>query len=46
LYITLERYAQAIEDLESYLRLAPGADDLEMVKAHIESVRQRYVQIH
>ena len=46
LYITLERYAQALEDLESYLRLAPGADDLEMVKAHIESVRQRYVQIH
>jgi regulator of sirC expression with transglutaminase-like and TPR domain len=46
LYITLERYAQALEDLESYLRLAPRADDLEMVKAHIESVRQRYVQIH
>ena len=46
LYITLECYAQALEDLESYLRLAPGADDLEMVKAHIESVRQRYVQIH
>jgi regulator of sirC expression with transglutaminase-like and TPR domain len=46
LYITLERYAQALEDLESYLRLAPGADDVEMVKAHIESVRQRYVQIH
>ena len=46
LYITLERYAQALEDLDSYLRLAPGADDVEMVKAHIESVRQRYVQIH
>ncbi|HEX6174894.1 MAG TPA: tetratricopeptide repeat protein [Candidatus Binatia bacterium] len=46
LYITLERYAQALEDLEGYLRLAPGADDVEMVKAQIESVRQRYVQIH
>jgi regulator of sirC expression with transglutaminase-like and TPR domain len=46
LYITLERYAPALEDLESYLRLAPGADDVEMVKEHIESVRQRYVQIH
>jgi regulator of sirC expression with transglutaminase-like and TPR domain len=46
LYITLERYAQALEDLESYLRLAPAANDVEMVKAHIESVRQRYVQIH
>ena len=46
LYITLECYAQALEDLESYLRLAPSADDVEMIKAHIESVRQRYVQIH
>ncbi len=46
LYITLECYAQALEDLESYLRLAPDADDAPMIKAHIEAVRHRYVQIH
>jgi regulator of sirC expression with transglutaminase-like and TPR domain len=46
LYITLECYAQALEDLESYLRLAPGADDAPRIKAQIESVRQRSVQIH
>jgi regulator of sirC expression with transglutaminase-like and TPR domain len=46
LYITLECYPQALEDLESYLRLAPTADDVAMIKSQIESVRQRYVQIH
>ena len=46
LYITLECYAQALEDLESYLRLTPGAEDAAMIKAQIESVRQRHVQIH
>jgi regulator of sirC expression with transglutaminase-like and TPR domain len=46
LYITLECYAQALDDLESYLRLAPGAEDAAMIKAQIESVRHRYVQIH
>ena len=46
LYITLECYAQALEDLESYLRLAPGAADAAMIKAQIESIRHRSVQIH
>lgn len=46
LYVTLECYGQALEDLESYLRIAPEADDAAMIKAQIESVRQRSVQIH
>lgn len=46
LYITLECYAQALDDLESYLRLTPDAEDAAMIKAQIESVRHRYVQIH
>lgn len=46
LYVTLECYAQALDDLESYLRLAPDAEDAAMIKAQIESVRHRYVQIH
>ena len=46
LYITLECYAQALEELEGYLKLAPAADDAAMIKSQIESVRHRYVQIH
>lgn len=46
LYITLECYAQALDDLESYLRLTPDAEDAAMIKAQIESVRHRFVQIH
>ena len=46
LYIKLECYAQAMEDLESYLSLAPGADDAAMIKAQIVSIKQRSVQIH
>lgn len=46
LYITLELYGQALKDLESYLRIAPDADDAAMIKAQIEAVRQRSVQIH
>jgi regulator of sirC expression with transglutaminase-like and TPR domain len=46
LYLKLECYVQALEDLESYLTLAPGADDAVMIKAQIESLKQRSVQIH
>jgi regulator of sirC expression with transglutaminase-like and TPR domain len=46
LYIKLECYVQAIQDLESYLRLLPGADDAVMIKAQIESIKHRSVQIH
>jgi regulator of sirC expression with transglutaminase-like and TPR domain len=45
LYLKLECYAQALQDLEDYLRLAPGAGDATKIKAQIESVKQR-VQIH
>jgi regulator of sirC expression with transglutaminase-like and TPR domain len=46
LYIKLECYVQAMEDLEIYLSLAPAADDAAMIKARIESIKQRSVQIH
>ena len=46
LSIKLECHAQALEDLENYLRLVPGADDAAMIKAQIESIKQRPVQIH
>jgi regulator of sirC expression with transglutaminase-like and TPR domain len=46
LYMKLECYVQAMEDLQSYLRLASDADDAAMIKAQIESIKQRSVQIH
>jgi regulator of sirC expression with transglutaminase-like and TPR domain len=46
LYMKLECYVQAMEDLESYLRLAPDTDDAAMIKAQIESIKHRSVQIH
>jgi regulator of sirC expression with transglutaminase-like and TPR domain len=46
LYMKLECYMQAMEDLESYLRLAPDAGDAAMIKAQIESIKHRSVQIH
>jgi regulator of sirC expression with transglutaminase-like and TPR domain len=46
LYITLECYAQALEDLESYLRLAPNGDDAAMVKTQLEAVRNQYIRLH
>jgi regulator of sirC expression with transglutaminase-like and TPR domain len=46
LYMNLECYVQAIADLENYLRLAPGADDAAKIKTHLQSLKQREVQIH
>jgi regulator of sirC expression with transglutaminase-like and TPR domain len=46
LSIKLECHAQALEDLENYLRLVPGADDAAIIKAQIELIKQRSVQIH
>ena len=46
LYMKLECYVHAMEDLESYLRLAPNADDAAIVKMQLESLKQRAVQIH
>ena len=46
LYVKLECYAQAIDDLENYLSLSPSADDAATIKAEIESLKQRSVQIH
>ena len=46
LYIKLEAYVHAMEDLETYLRLVPDADDAAVIKAQLESLKQRAVQIH
>jgi regulator of sirC expression with transglutaminase-like and TPR domain len=43
LYMKLESYMRAMEDLESYLRLVPDADDAAIIKTQLESLKQ---QIH
>jgi regulator of sirC expression with transglutaminase-like and TPR domain len=37
----LRRYADAIADLERYLRLAPEANDAETIRDHLRTLRQR-----
>jgi regulator of sirC expression with transglutaminase-like and TPR domain len=37
----LRRYADAIADLERYLRLAPEANDAETIREHLRTLRQR-----
>jgi regulator of sirC expression with transglutaminase-like and TPR domain len=46
LSIKLECYAQALVDLEKYLGLVPAAEDAAMIKAQIEAIKHRWVQIH
>lgn len=37
----LRRYADAVADLERYLRLAPEANDAETIRQHLRHLRQR-----
>ncbi len=42
----LRRYAEAIADLERYLRQAPQAEDGEVIREHLRSLRQRVVTLN
>ena len=42
----LKRYSEASADLERYLRLAPKADDSEVIREHLRSLRQRVVSMN
>lgn len=46
LYLKLECFPQALEDLESYLRLAPYADDAAEIREQTVSLKKRVTQIH
>jgi len=46
LYLELEHFPQAIDDLETYLRLAPDAEDAEKLSAQVESLKKRAARIH
>ncbi len=42
----LKRYPQAMADLERYLELAPEAEDAEVIRAHLRSIRQRVASLN
>lgn len=46
LYLKLECFPQAIDDLETYLRLAPAADDADEIREQVASLKKRRTQIH
>ncbi len=46
LYLKLECFSSAIEDLEAYLRMAPGAEDAVATREQIVFLKRRASQIH
>jgi len=46
LYLQLECFSQALEDLEAYLRLAPYADDAAEIREQAVALKKRQTEIH
>jgi regulator of sirC expression with transglutaminase-like and TPR domain len=46
LYLKLERFSEAIDDLETYLRLAPDAADAEEILEQVETLKERPARVH
>jgi regulator of sirC expression with transglutaminase-like and TPR domain len=42
----LNRYAEAMADLEQYLKLAPAAEDAGVIREHLRSLRQRVASMN
>jgi tetratricopeptide (TPR) repeat protein len=42
----VKRYTEASADLERYLRLAPQAEDSEVIREHLRTLRQRVVSLN
>jgi regulator of sirC expression with transglutaminase-like and TPR domain len=42
----LKAYAAAMRDLERYLRMSPGAEDSDVIRGHLRSLRQRVVVLN
>jgi regulator of sirC expression with transglutaminase-like and TPR domain len=42
----LNRYHEAMADLERYLRLAPAAEDAQVIRDHLRAIRQREVSMN
>jgi regulator of sirC expression with transglutaminase-like and TPR domain len=46
IYLQLECFKQALEDLESYLRLAPHAEDAPAIRKQVRVLIQQVAQLH
>jgi regulator of sirC expression with transglutaminase-like and TPR domain len=46
LYLKLDRAAEALEDLETYLRLAPDAADAEEIGEQLAGLKRRVATVH
>jgi regulator of sirC expression with transglutaminase-like and TPR domain len=46
IYLQLECFKQALEDLESYLRLAPHAEDAHAIKRQVAALTRQVAQLH
>jgi regulator of sirC expression with transglutaminase-like and TPR domain len=46
LYLKLECFNQALEDLKTYLRLAPQAEDASAVRERVLKLTKQVAQIH
>jgi len=46
IYLQLECFKQALEDLESYLRLAPDAEDAQAIRTQVAALTRQVAQLH
>ena len=46
LYLKLERFSEAVDDLETYLRLMPAAADAEEILEQVLALKKRPAQVH
>ncbi len=46
LHLRLENFPQALEDLETYLRLASDANDADEIQKQVSSLKKRVTQLH
>ncbi|HEY3304665.1 MAG TPA: tetratricopeptide repeat protein [Candidatus Binatia bacterium] len=46
LYLKLEHFSQAIDDFETYLRLAPEAADADEILRQVENLRKNAARLH
>ncbi|HEY2988453.1 MAG TPA: tetratricopeptide repeat protein [Candidatus Binatia bacterium] len=46
LYLEVERFPEAMDDLETYLRLAPDAADAEKISEQLANLKKRGARVH
>ncbi len=46
LHLRIENFSQALEDLETYLRLASDANDADEIREQVSSLKKRVTQLH